>query len=123
MAGYYGLAGLKPGKKVPPIKTPASGTDAVGNPLSIEAFNDSNFGFVRMTVSPSALTAVFVTVDTTSGKTGIGDSFTLNFKANTVATGISKAAKKVSAKSKAAKSTKKAKKKTPNKRGGSKPKV
>ena len=113
VAGYYGLAGLKPGRKAPPITTPASGTDAAGNPLSIEVFNDTHFGFVRMTVSASALTGVFVTVDPASGKTGIGDSFTLNFKSNTIAPGATGSAKKAAAQSKATKS--KATKSTPGK--------
>jgi hypothetical protein len=36
MGGYYNLPGLKPNR--PPVpKTPASGTDASGNPLRIES--------------------------------------------------------------------------------------
>jgi hypothetical protein len=86
--GYYNLPGLKPGKRPPPPKTPASGTDASGNPLTLEAYNDTTFGFVRMTVSPDFITGEFVTVDTTSGETGIGDSFTLDLHANKVSSGV-----------------------------------
>jgi hypothetical protein len=85
MAGYYGLAGLKPGNKVPPPKTPMSGTDASGNPLRMEVFDDTHFGFMRMTISAKTLTGVFVTVDTGSGATATGDSFTLDFATGTVA--------------------------------------
>jgi hypothetical protein len=58
-----------------------------------------------MTVSASALTGVFVTVDPASGKTGIGDSFTLNFKSNAITAGASGSAKKAAIRSKATKST------------------
>jgi len=89
MGGYYNLPGLKPGKPTTPPKTPQSGTDASGNPLTLEVYNDTTFGFLRMTVSPSVVTCEFVTVDPNSGKTGIGDSFTLDIDANTVSAGIS----------------------------------
>jgi hypothetical protein len=93
MGGYYDLPGLKPPNQRPTApSTPASGTDASGNPLRLEVYNDNTFGFLRMTVSPASITGVFVTVDTTSGKTGVGDSFTLDLKANTVSSGVSAAA-------------------------------
>jgi len=92
MGGYYDLPGLKPPNKRPtPPKTPDSGTDASGNPLRLEVYSDNTFGFLRMTVSPASITGVFVTVDPTSGKTGVGDSFTLDLKANTVSSGLSAA--------------------------------
>jgi hypothetical protein len=92
MGGYYGLPGLKPVNKRPPVpKTPDSGTDASGNPLRLEVYNDNTFGFLRLTISPTSVAGVFVTVDTTSGKTGVGDSFTVDLKANTVATGAKSA--------------------------------
>src|SRR3984957_8927883 len=90
--GFYNLPGLKAVnlRPVPPT-TPASGTDASGNPLRLEGYNDNTFGFMRMTVSPSSITGVFVTVDPGSGKTGAGDSFTVDLAAGTVATGLAKA--------------------------------
>jgi hypothetical protein len=90
MGGYYDLPGLKPPNRRPtPPTTPASGTDASRNPLTLEVYNDNTFGFLRMTVSPASITGVFVTVDPTSGKAGIGDSFTLNLQTNTVSSGVS----------------------------------
>ena len=89
MGGYYNLTGLKPGKGSTAPKTPASGTDASGNPLTLEVFNDTTFGFLRITVSPASITGEFVTVDPTSGKTGVGDSFTLDLHANKVSNGAS----------------------------------
>jgi Calcineurin-like phosphoesterase len=88
MGGYYGLPGLKPVNRRPaPLKVPDSGTDASGNPLKFEVYNDNTFGFLRFTVSPTSVTGVFVTVDTTSGKTGVGDSFAVDLTANTVSSG------------------------------------
>lgn len=88
MGGYYNLPGLKPGKHVPPPRTPASGTDASGNPLTLELYNDDTFGFVRVSVTagsspsqPGTISGQFVTVDT-SGKTGIGDSFIIDLQSN-----------------------------------------
>jgi hypothetical protein len=90
MGGFYNLPGLKPTNMRPtPPKTPASGTDASGNPLRLEVYNNNTFGFLRMTVSPASLTGEFVTVDPTSGKTGVGDSFTVDLKANTLSSGLS----------------------------------
>ncbi len=97
MGGYYNLPGLKPGKPQPVPKTPQSGKDASGNPLTLEAFNDNTFGFLRMTVSPSSITGAFITVDPSTGKTGVGDSFTVDLKANTVSNGASATAKAASA--------------------------
>lgn len=89
MGGYYNLPGLQPGKRPTPPRTPQSGTDASGNPLTLEVYNDTTFGFLRITVSPSVVTGEFITVDPSSGKTAVGDSFTLDLNANTVSTGIS----------------------------------
>jgi len=89
MGGYYNLPGLKPVTTRPKAPgTPASGTDAGGNPLRLDVYNDNTFGFLRITVSPAYITGEFVTVDPASGKTGSGDSFTLDLRANKVSTGI-----------------------------------
>jgi len=83
MGGFYNLPGLKPKPAATP-KTPASGTDASGNPLRLEVYNDNTFGFLRITISPAAITGQFITVNTSTGKTGIGDAFTVDLKANKV---------------------------------------
>jgi hypothetical protein len=84
MGGYYNLPGLKPGKPDNPPATPASGTDQSNNPLTLEVYNDTTFGFLRITISPAAITGTFITVDPSTGKTGVGDSFSVDLKANTV---------------------------------------
>jgi hypothetical protein len=94
MGGYYDLPGLKSRRPAVP-KTPQSGTDASGNPLRLDVYNDNTFGFLRLTVSAAALSGVFVTVDPSSGKTGTGDSFTVNLGTSTVSNhGKGTAAKK-----------------------------
>jgi len=88
MGGYYNLPGLKPPNLRPPSpQAPLSGTDASGNPLRLEVYNDNTFGFLRLTISPTSVAGAFVTVDPTSGKTGVGDSFTIDLHANTVSSG------------------------------------
>jgi Calcineurin-like phosphoesterase len=89
MGGYYNLPGLKPtNKRTVPPSTPVTGTDASGNPLRLDVYNDNTFGFLRMTVSPASITGEFITVDATTGNTGSGDSFTLDLHANKVSNGI-----------------------------------
>ena len=87
MGGFYNLLGLKPGQKTPAPKVPQSGTDASNNPLTLECYDDAHFGFLRITISAAAITATFVTVDTTSGKMGVGDSFSVDLKTYNVSTG------------------------------------
>lgn len=85
MGGYYNLPGLKPPNRRPPSqKTPQSGKDSTGHPLRLDVYNDNTFGFLRLTVSPASVEGVFVTVDTASGKTGVGDHFTVDLHAGTV---------------------------------------
>ncbi|HTB15177.1 MAG TPA: metallophosphoesterase [Bryobacteraceae bacterium] len=116
MGGFYDLPGLKPVNQRPtPPKTPASGTDASGNPLTLEVYNNNTFGFLRITVSPASLTGEFVTVDPTSGKTGVGDSFTVN-----LGTGVS--AKSAKKKAPAKKAPAKTAPKTPKAKSKAKPK-
>lgn len=116
--GYYNLPGLKP-KPTPPPKFPASGTDASGNPLRLEMFNDNTFGFLRMTISPAAITGEFITVDAATGKTGSGDSFTLDLKTHKVSNGI---AASPASKRKLAAAKKPAGKKASSKKKAMKPK-
>jgi Calcineurin-like phosphoesterase len=82
--GFYDLAGLKPGRKPSTPAVPASGTDAGGNPLRFDVYNDTSFGFLRMTVSAASMMGEFVSVDTASGRTSVADCFVVDLRANTV---------------------------------------
>jgi len=84
MGGFYNLPGLKAGTKPAAPTTPASGTDASGNPLTINVYTDTEFGYLRITATATSLTAEFITVDPATGKTGTGDTFTVNLTAGTV---------------------------------------
>jgi hypothetical protein len=86
MGGYYNLPGLK-AKPAPAPKAPQSGKDASGHHLTLDVYNDKTFGFLRLTISPTEVSGTFVTVDTNSGKTGVGDSFTVDLKAGKVSDG------------------------------------
>jgi hypothetical protein len=119
MGGFYNLAGLKPGSPPAPA-APASGTDAVGNPLTLNVFNDTNFGFLRLTVSPASITGEFVTVDPTTRKIGTGDGFSVDLQANTV--GSSSSAKKKAASHHGAKSAAAVKSRSKSKTPAPKPK-
>jgi outer membrane protein assembly factor BamE (lipoprotein component of BamABCDE complex) len=126
VGGFYNLPGLKPGKPPAAPTTPASGTDAAGNPLTIEIYNDTTFGYLRVTATATSLTVQFVTVDPATGKTGTGDTFTVNLAAGTVSN--SAAAKKPKPGKKPAKSSAPSKTaakkaaKSPTKKANSKPK-
>lgn len=130
MGGYYNLPGLKQGNKATPPKTPISGTDQSNNPLTLETYNDTTFGFLRITISPSSIAGWFVTVDPSTGKTGLGDSFTVNLQQGAVSNAKASAKKaasrsasssgKKSALKKASRPAKSARKSsaTPAKKGG-----
>ena len=76
--GYYNLSKFKTGSTGAPPKPPVTGTDGQGNPLTLEAFADSTFGFLRLTVTPQSILVESVGVDETSGKAANVDSATFN---------------------------------------------
>lgn len=82
MGGFYNLAGLKP--NAPPAPQPASGLDASGNPLRLEVFNGTTFGYMKVEISATSIDVAFVTVDPATGKTGTGDSFSVGIGINSV---------------------------------------
>lgn len=76
--GYFHLPGFKKGKKGAAPKAPVTGTDGKGNPLTLEAYDDSAFGFLRLTVDAASVLCEFLAVDEKTGKTSTQDSFTLD---------------------------------------------
>jgi hypothetical protein len=82
--GYFNLSGFKPGAGGLTPKPPVQGTDANGNPLTLEAFDDKRFGFLRLTVSAGSLLCEFVGLDKTTGAAATQDRFTLDLAAHRV---------------------------------------
>jgi hypothetical protein len=89
MGGYFNLSGLKPTKYGTKPKPPVTTQDAKGNKLILNTYNDETFGFLRLTVTATALKCTFVTVDPQlkgPPKVGVGDSFTLDLNRHVVST-------------------------------------
>lgn len=85
IGGYYNLPGLKPVNRRPASpKFPASGVDQSNHPLRLEIYNDTMFGFLRLTISPAAITGTLITVDPATGKTRTGDAFKVDLANGTV---------------------------------------
>jgi hypothetical protein len=81
MGGYFNLSKTKA-----PAKLPVITKDAKGNKLTLDATNNEDFGFLRLSVSATTLKCAFVTVDVSSGATAVGDSFTLDLNRHVVST-------------------------------------
>jgi hypothetical protein len=88
MGGYWNLSGFKKGSNNKPPQTPFTGTDADGNKLVLETFNNTTFGYLTLNVSASAITCKFTGV--TPGASGhapattVIDHFTLDLTKHTV---------------------------------------
>jgi predicted phosphodiesterase len=106
--GYYNLSKLKTnsaGKK----PTPGQQTepDGQGNTITLEQFNDANFGFLRITVSATTILVEAMTVSSTQTTTTpsapvpapvVIDRFTVNLSSHMVTNlSVGKAPKKTSA--------------------------
>jgi hypothetical protein len=92
--GYYNLSKLKTnsaGKKPTPGKQ--TEPDGQGNTITLEQYNDTNFGFLRITVSATAILVEALTVSSTQITTTpsapvpapvVIDRFTVNLSSHTV---------------------------------------
>jgi len=85
--GFYNLAGFKKGQNGKPPSPGVTGTDGQGNPLTLKAFSESTFGFLRMTADAKSIVLEAVGVDENTGKTSSLDSFTVNLAQHTVSDG------------------------------------
>jgi len=77
--GFYNLSGLKHGAPAAP-RTPvdSSDGDGKGNRLTLENYLATNFGFLRVTVSPALLSCEFVGVSDAATPGQTLDRFTLD---------------------------------------------
>lgn len=87
IGGYFNLSGFKPSKNGTKPRGGTEGKDAQGNRLRLENYDDTSFGFLRLTVSPSTLKCTFVTVDLQTRKTKEKDPFTLDLNRHVVSAG------------------------------------
>jgi hypothetical protein len=87
MGGYFNLSGEKASSKggAPPAP-PVTAQDYQSNKLVLEAYNDTTFGFLRLSVSASTLKCAFFGVNVDTRVVTPGDSFTLNLNQHTVST-------------------------------------
>jgi Calcineurin-like phosphoesterase len=82
--GYYDLSGFKKGISGKKPSTPVSGTDADGNKLTLECFNDSSYGYLLLTVSDAQLRCKFMGVDAKTKATSVLDRVTLDLSHHTI---------------------------------------
>jgi hypothetical protein len=83
--GYFNLSGFKRTSAGALPKLPFMSTDAKGNKLRLDALNENNFGFLRISVSATAVTGQFLGVNvTTKGIPTLLDHFTLDLNHHTV---------------------------------------
>jgi len=83
--GYFNLSGFKRTSAGALPKLPFIGNDAKGNKLRLDAINENSFGFLRISVSASAVTCQFLGVNvTTKGAPTLLDHFTLDLNQHTV---------------------------------------
>jgi hypothetical protein len=104
--GYYNLSKLKTNAAG---KTPTPGQqtepDGQGNTITLEQFNDTNFGFLRITVNATTILVEALTVSSTQTTITpsapipapvVIDRFTVNLSSHTASSAVSKVPKKAS---------------------------
>ena len=81
---HFNLSGFKKTNIGAPPKVPFMGTDAKGNKLRLDAFNENSFGFMRVSVSAGAVKGEFLAVDVNTKAVTLTDHFTLDLNRHTV---------------------------------------
>jgi hypothetical protein len=85
--GYFSLSTFITGSGGAKPTPPVTGTDANGNPLTLEAYSDTQWGFLRLTVSAASLACEFLVVGAQSGSSSVQDSFSLDLSQHTLTSG------------------------------------
>jgi hypothetical protein len=75
---------LKKGAKGQTIKPVTKGVDGSGNPVVVECYNNTTFGYLRINISATTATVEFMGVDEDKQVAQILDSFELDLKAHKV---------------------------------------
>jgi hypothetical protein len=89
--GYFNLSAVRTGQKGALPKPGVPGNDGKGNKLTLDAYNDKVYGFLRLTVNSSTISCQALGVDETSGAVSTLDQFTLDLTKHVVAAGSSAA--------------------------------
>jgi Calcineurin-like phosphoesterase len=82
--GYLNLSQTRLGKNQSDPQPGIPGTDGKGNPLTLDVYNNTSYGFLRLTVTPASILMESVGVDETTGKTSSLDTFTVDLKKHLV---------------------------------------
>ena len=102
MGGYPGLSGLKRGNGGQTVPAGTKGDDGDGNPLVVEYYNNTTFGYLRVQVTAASVVTEFMGVDGVNKTAQILDSFTLDLNAHKVSNdkaGVSVASPKMTTQS------------------------
>jgi Calcineurin-like phosphoesterase len=76
--GYLNLSATLTGKGGADPQPGVAGTDGKGNPLTLNVYNNTTYGFLRLTVSPASILLESFGVNETTGKTSTIDTFTVD---------------------------------------------
>ena len=91
--GYFNLSKPKTGKNGALPQPGAVGNDGKGNQLTLVAYNDNVFGFLRITVSAKSIQCQALGVDETTRTSSVMDQFTLDLAKHVVGGGTASARK------------------------------
>jgi len=87
MGGYFNLGGFKRISKKPPVPAPVppiTESDYKNNKVTMKAYDDLTFGYLRVTVTPTTIKSTFVTVDPDTRAIAEKDPFTVDLNHHTV---------------------------------------
>jgi hypothetical protein len=87
--GYFNLSKPKTGKNGALPQPGAVGNDGKGNQLTLVAYNDNVFGFLRITVGPKSIRCQSLGVDETTRTSSVMDEFTVDLTKHVVSTSAS----------------------------------
>jgi hypothetical protein len=84
--GYFDLSKVQTGKNGVPPQPGIPGNDGKGNKLTLEAYNNTMYGFLRLTVDAQSILCESLGVNETTGATTLVDSFTVDTVKHVVST-------------------------------------
>src|SRR5580700_5939747 len=84
--GYLNLSAPRKGKNGLNPQPGIPGNDGKGNPLTLDVYNNTSYGFLRLTVDENSILCESLGVDETTLKTSTMDAFTVDLTRHVVAT-------------------------------------